>query len=60
MEQNDRYDVCVLVAFRHDVENKVEKLSIMPIDLALNREKIFFCLMNDENFMNIWSTASKN
>jgi hypothetical protein len=50
----------VLVAFRHDAENDVEKLSIMPRDLALNREKILFCLMNDENFMNIWSTASKN
>jgi hypothetical protein len=42
MEQNDRYDVCGLVAFRHDVENDVEKPSIMPRDLALNREKILF------------------
>jgi hypothetical protein len=42
MEENDRYDVCVLVAFRHDAKNDVEKPSIMPRDLALKREKILF------------------
>ena len=53
MEQNDSCDGCGLESFRHDTEIDVEKPSIVPRDTVFHREKIPFCPMNDENFMNI-------
>ena len=60
MEQYDSCDGGGFETYGHDNQIDVEKLSMMPGDSALHREKIPFYLMNNENFMGIESTLSKN